>query len=44
MKILTEPKNAIIKQYQKLIGLDGVKLTVEDEAVLSFTIRGQTEN
>ena len=33
MKILTEPKNAIIKQYQKLVGLDGVKLTVEEEAV-----------
>ena len=33
MKILTEPKNAIIKQYQKLVGIDGVKLTVEDEAV-----------
>ena len=29
VKILTEPKNAIIKQYQKLIGFDGVKLTVE---------------
>ena len=24
VKILTEPKNAIIKQYQKLIGMDGV--------------------
>ena len=33
MKILTEPKNAIIKQYQKLVSYDGVKLTVEDEAV-----------
>ncbi|MBQ2740905.1 MAG: ATP-dependent Clp protease ATP-binding subunit ClpX [Clostridia bacterium] len=33
MKILTEPKNAIIKQYQKLVGLDGVQLTVEEEAV-----------
>ena len=33
MKILTEPKNAIIKQYQKLVGFDGVKLTVEDDAV-----------
>ena len=33
VKILTEPKNAIIKQYQKLVGLDGVKLTVEDDAV-----------
>ena len=33
VKILTEPKNAIVKQYQKLVGLDGVKLTVEDDAV-----------
>lgn len=33
VNILTEPKNAIIKQYQKLMALDGVKLTVEDEAV-----------
>ena len=33
VKILTEPKNAIIKQYQKLVGIDGVKLTVEEDAV-----------
>ena len=33
VQILTQPKNAIIKQYQKLVGYDGVKLTVEDEAV-----------
>ncbi|MGN0808305.1 MAG: ATP-dependent Clp protease ATP-binding subunit ClpX [Candidatus Coproplasma sp.] len=33
VNILTEPKNAIIKQYKKLISLDGVKLTVDDEAV-----------
>ncbi len=33
VNILTMPKNAIIKQYQKLIALDGVKLTVEDAAV-----------
>ena len=33
VSILTEPKNAIIKQYQKLVGLDGVKLTVEEGAV-----------
>ncbi len=33
VSILTTPKNAIIKQYQKLVGLDGVKLTVEDAAV-----------
>ena len=33
VKILTEPKNAIIKQYQTLVGIDGVKLTVEEDAV-----------
>ena len=33
VNILTQPKNAIIKQYQKLIAMDGVKLTVEDGAV-----------
>lgn len=33
VNILTTPKNAIIKQYQKLIEMDGVKLTVEDGAV-----------
>ena len=33
VNILTQPHNAIIKQYQKLIALDGVKLTVEDAAV-----------
>ena len=33
VNILTKPRNAIIKQYQKLVGMDGVKLTVEDGAV-----------
>ena len=33
VNILTQPKNAIIKQYQKLIAMDRVKLTVEDGAV-----------
>ena len=31
--ILTEPKNAIIKQYTKLLELDGVDLKFEDEAL-----------
>lgn len=31
--ILTEPKNAIIKQYTKLLELDGVELKFEDEAL-----------
>lgn len=31
--ILTEPKNAITKQYQKLLGMDGVQLTFAPEAL-----------
>ena len=33
VRILTEPKNALIKQFQKLLELDGVRLTFEDEAL-----------
>jgi ATP-dependent Clp protease ATP-binding subunit ClpX len=33
MQILTEPKNALIKQYQKLFHLDGVTLTFTDDAL-----------
>lgn len=35
--ILTEPKNAIIKQYVKLFELDGVKLTFDDD-VLDYIV------
>src|ERR1700742_3164214 len=31
--ILTEPKNALIKQYTRLFEFEGIKLTVEDEAL-----------
>ena len=30
LRILTEPKNAILKQYEKLFEIDGMKLVVED--------------
>lgn len=33
IRILTEPKNALIKQYQKLFGFDDVKLSFEPDAV-----------
>lgn len=33
VRILKEPKNALIKQYQKLFRFDNVKLAFEDEAV-----------
>ncbi|MGL2962994.1 ATP-dependent Clp protease ATP-binding subunit ClpX [Flavobacterium sp. RSB2_4_14] len=31
--ILTEPKNALIKQYEKLFGMDDVKFTISNEAL-----------
>lgn len=36
-KILTEPKNALIKQYKKLLDMDGIKLTFDDE-VLDYIV------
>ena len=33
VNILTKPKNALVKQYQKLLELDGVKLTFDDDAL-----------
>ncbi len=33
VRILTEPKNALCKQYEALLDMDGVKLTFEEEAV-----------
>ncbi|MFO3716679.1 ATP-dependent Clp protease ATP-binding subunit ClpX [Anaerococcus cruorum] len=33
IRILEEPKNSLIKQYQKLFELDNVKLTFEDKAL-----------
>lgn len=33
VRILTEPKNALTKQYQELLAMDGVKLEFEDDAL-----------
>ena len=33
IRVLTEPKNALVKQYQKLFELDGVKLRFESDAL-----------
>ena len=33
VRILTEPKNSLVKQYQKLLDLDGVELEFEPEAL-----------
>ena len=36
VKIMSEPKNALIKQYQYLFGIDGIDLRFEDEALRSI--------
>ena len=33
MQILTEPKNALVKQYQRLFEMEDVKLTIAGEAL-----------
>ena len=33
IRILKEPKNALVKQYQRLLGMDHVGLTFDDEAL-----------
>jgi ATP-dependent Clp protease ATP-binding subunit ClpX len=40
--ILTEPKNALIKQYQRLFELEGINLTI-DEDVLNFMVEKAVE-
>ena len=36
VKILKEPKNAILKQYQKLLALDEVRLDFDEEALTAI--------
>jgi ATP-dependent Clp protease ATP-binding subunit ClpX len=34
IRIFKEPKNALLKQYQKLFELEGIQLEVEEEAII----------
>jgi ATP-dependent HslUV protease ATP-binding subunit HslU len=48
-RILTEPENALIKQYQALLNTDGIRLTFTPEAIkevanLSTQVNERTEN
>ena len=36
VRILKEPKNALIKQYRKLFGMDGVELSFDEDAVMAI--------
>ena len=42
-RILTEPKNAIVRQYEKLFELDGMKLTIDDD-VLDLVVDTSIQN
>ena len=39
IKILTEPKNSLIKQYQELFKLEGAKLNFKDNAVREIALK-----
>jgi len=39
VQILTEPRNALVKQYQKLFELDGVELEFTEDAIASIADR-----
>lgn len=44
VEILTKPKNALVKQYQKLLDMDNVELQFEDDALISIAKEAITRN
>ncbi len=44
VKILTEPKNALVKQYQSLLGMDGVDLSFDKDAVEAIAEKALSRN
>ena len=44
VRILTEPKNALTKQYHKLFGMDGVELEFEEEALRAIAELAEKRN
>lgn len=43
LRILKEPKNALVRQYEKMFSLDGIELQIED-GVLEFIVDTAIEN
>ncbi len=43
VKILTEPKNSLVKQYQKLLKLDGVELSFDKKALKAMAEQAQKQ-
>lgn len=44
IRILSEPKNALIRQYQKLLGMDNVELIFEEKAVRAIAKKAIERN
>jgi ATP-dependent Clp protease ATP-binding subunit ClpX len=44
VRILTEPKNALIRQYQKAFSLEGVSLEFTEEAIRSIAMKANARN
>ena len=44
VRILTEPKNAIVKQYKKLLELDGVEAEFDEEALIAIAKKAIERN
>lgn len=44
VRILTEPKNALVKQYQKLLSLDNIKLEFEPDALHAIAHKAIVRN
>lgn len=44
VKILTEPRNALVKQYQKMLQMDSVELEFKDEAVRAVSREAMRRN
>jgi ATP-dependent Clp protease ATP-binding subunit ClpX len=41
-RILVEPRNALVRQFQKIMGMDGVELTFTKEALIAIAVRAQS--
>jgi ATP-dependent Clp protease ATP-binding subunit ClpX len=44
VKVLTEPKNSLVKQYKKMLQFDGVQLEFQDEAIKEIAKRAKSTN
>ena len=44
VRILTEPKNALVKQYKKLLSLDETELVFEDDALRAIAQKAIERN